>query len=99
MTRRLRAGVCSGRRDLPIPAPRGHPLPVRKGDRSETQPVNLPLWKWVLDVSPERAANTVLPAYDNPGRIEIASFGGPIGKSMVLMTNGPSQTVEITGRE
>ena len=58
----------------------------------------LPPWKWVLDLTPEQAANTVLPAYNNPERIEIASFGGPAGKSMVLMTNGPSQTVEITDR-
>jgi len=59
---------------------------------------SLPPWKWVLDLSPERAANTVLPAYNNPGRIEIASFGGLAGKSMVLMTNGPSQTAKITDR-
>jgi len=58
----------------------------------------LPPWKWVLDLTPEQAANTVLPAFNNPERIEIASFGGPAGKSMVLMTNGPSQTVKITDR-
>jgi hypothetical protein len=58
----------------------------------------LPPWKWVLDLSPEEAASTVLPAFNNPEAIEIASFGGPAGKSMVLMTNGPSQTAEITDR-
>jgi hypothetical protein len=58
----------------------------------------LPPWKWVLNLSPEEAARTVLPGFNNPERIEIAVFGGPAGKSMVMMTNGPSQTVEITDR-
>lgn len=58
----------------------------------------LPPWKWVLDLSPEEAARTTLPAFNNPERIEIAMFGGPAGKSMVMMTNGPSQTIEITDR-
>lgn len=58
----------------------------------------LPPWKWVLDLSPEEAARTVLPAFNNPERIEIAVFGGPAGKSLVMMTNGPSQTIEITDR-
>lgn len=58
----------------------------------------LPPWRWVLNLSPEEAARTILPAFNNPERIEIAVFGGPAGKSMVMMTNGPSQTVEITDR-
>ncbi len=58
----------------------------------------LPPWKWVLDLSPDEAARTTLPAFNNPERIEIAVFGGPAGKSLVMMTNGPSQTVEITDR-
>jgi hypothetical protein len=36
----------------------------------------LPPWKWILDLKPEQAANTVLPAFNNLERIEIASFGG-----------------------
>ena len=58
----------------------------------------LPPWKWVLNLPPDEAARTVLPAFNNPERIEVAVFGGPAGKSMVMMTNGPSQTAEITDR-
>lgn len=58
----------------------------------------LPPWRWVLDLSPEEAARTTLPAFNRPERIEIVSFGGPAGKSMAMMTNGPSQTVEIHDR-
>jgi hypothetical protein len=58
----------------------------------------LPPWRWVLDLSPEEAARTTLPAFNNPERIEIATFGGPAGKSLTMMTNGPSQTIEITDR-
>lgn len=58
----------------------------------------LPPWKWVLDVPPDEAANRTLPSFNTPERIEIANFGGPAGKSMVMMTNGPSQTIEITDR-
>jgi hypothetical protein len=58
----------------------------------------LPPWKWVLDLSPDQAANTILPAFNKPEQIEIASFGGPAGKSMILMTNSLSQTVKITDR-
>ena len=58
----------------------------------------LPPWRWLLDLSPEEAANTILPSFNNPEQIEIASFGGPAGKSMVLMTNSLSQTAKITDR-
>ena len=58
----------------------------------------LPPWRWVLDLSPEEAARTTLPAFNRPEAIEVAVFGGPAGKSLVMMTNGPSQTVEITDR-
>jgi hypothetical protein len=58
----------------------------------------LPPWKWILDLTPTQAENTILPAFNNPEQIEIASFGGPAGKSMVLMTNSMSQTAQITDR-
>ncbi|MDA1258470.1 MAG: hypothetical protein O3C10_11620, partial [Chloroflexi bacterium] len=58
----------------------------------------LPPWRWIMDLSPEEAARTSFPAFNRPERIEIVSFGGPAGKSMVMMTNGPSQTVEVTDR-
>jgi hypothetical protein len=58
----------------------------------------LPPWKWVLALPPDEAARRVLPGFNNPERIEIANFGGPAGKSMIMMTNGPSQTIEITDR-
>ncbi len=58
----------------------------------------LPPWRWILDLSAEEAARTSIPAYNKPEQIEIISFGGPAGKSQVMMTNGPSQTVEITDR-
>lgn len=58
----------------------------------------LPPWRWIMDLSPEEAARTSFPAFNRPERIEIVSFGGPAGKSMTMMTNGPSQTVEIHDR-
>ena len=58
----------------------------------------LPPWRWLMDLSPEEAARTSFPAFNRPERIEIVSFGGPAGKSMTMMTNGPSQTVEIHDR-
>jgi len=58
----------------------------------------LPPWKWVLDLTPDQAANTILPAFNSPEQIEIASFGGPAGKSMILMTNSQSRTAKITDR-
>ncbi|MCH7594802.1 MAG: hypothetical protein IIB27_09830 [Chloroflexi bacterium] len=58
----------------------------------------LPPWRWIMDLSPEEAASTSFPAFNRPERIEIVSFGGPAGKSMVMMTNGPSQTVELHDR-
>ncbi|MBT3941915.1 MAG: hypothetical protein HOC77_03720 [Chloroflexi bacterium] len=58
----------------------------------------LPPWRWIMDLSPEEAARTSFPAFNRPERIEIVSFGGPAGKSMTMMTNGPSQTVEVQNR-
>jgi len=58
----------------------------------------LPPWRWIMDLSPEETARTSFPAFNRPERIEIVSFGGPAGKSMVMMTNGPSQTVEVQNR-
>ena len=45
----------------------------------------LPPWKWILDLTPEQAENTALPAFNNLEKIEIASFGGPTGKSTVMV--------------
>jgi hypothetical protein len=58
----------------------------------------LPPWRWLLDLSEEEAARTSLPRFNNPDRIEIAVFGGGVGKSLVMHTNGPSATVEINHR-
>jgi hypothetical protein len=58
----------------------------------------LPPWRWLLDLSPEEAAKMTFPQFNSADKIEIAVFGGPVGKSTTMLTNGPSSTVEVRHR-
>jgi len=51
-----------------------------------------------LDLPNDQARTTEFPGFERPDKIELMSFGGPAGKSMVMFLNGPTQTVEISDR-
>ena len=55
-------------------------------------------WRWILDLPNDQARTTEFPGFERPEKIELMSFGGPAGKSMVMFLNGPTQTVEISDR-
>ena len=55
-------------------------------------------WRWILDLPNDQARTTEFPGFERPDKIELMSFGGPAGKSMVMFLNGPTQTVEISDR-